>query len=173
MNRIILLLVLLSAHGDAQNVRKVVAGYIIGYLIHESGHVMAGYATRSKTHWVMRGPEPYYWIDRSNHSDIIGGAGFVAEAVAFEAIQAGEWNDYKTGIALETIINPVLYIVRDRIQGGWGDMEVMRRHGVDMRTVTIGLVAHSAFNLIRLKYRISERLHTHVSGTTLTIQVML
>lgn len=147
----ITLLVITCNDGRSQNFLKVGAGYVAGMLIHETGHWIANERTGTK----YKIKDGHFVSHTSNdaHAREISCAGFGAEFVASEIAFIGKGNDYKTGIILHSIINPLGYVIRERFFKNGGDIETFGHWGGNKKILRSILISHAAVNLYRLYLR--------------------
>lgn len=129
-----------------------IAGWASGYLFHEAGHAVVASFENVSMEWSLT-----RWTAYTNDSQKlrnIAFAGFGAEILSSEIILGvpaiAKDNAYVLGWLAFDILNPVIYVLRDGLQNGYGDMETLRNHGVNTDLLKIGMLAHAAIIVYRL-----------------------
>lgn len=161
---------LFSASIYSQEFLKISAGYITGYAFHELGHSAASEITGSKYHYIYKN-EPYYIIEKTKHPRYIATAGFMSDALIAEVCLIGDMNAYKKGIVLHSIINPIVYIVRDAVTP-YGDIKYFRESGGDTNLLRAAIFTHAFFTAYRL-YNKESKLIPYVGYNQIGVIVKL
>lgn len=143
----ILFLTLFSATAFSQNWLKISAGYLTGHALHELGHLIVNEQTG--TPYTFDGS---FRSVTTNKKDArhIACAGFCSEIITSEIALLGDNNDYKTGIILHSIINPLGYILREKFFNNGGDIDSFKKYGGNAKILRAVLVSHAVITAIRL-----------------------
>lgn len=128
-----------------------VAGLTSGFLFHEIGHEIVARAEGADINW-----SDNRWTARASGNSLrnIAWAGFGAQVISTEVILGVEKipkdNAYVLGWLAFNICNSLIYPLRNELQNGYGDLETLRRTGIDTAYVEIGLVAYGLLTAYRV-----------------------
>jgi len=130
-----------------------VAGFASGFLFHEAGHEIMARVEGADTDWSAG----IRWTvrDVSNRSlRNIAWAGFGAQVVSTEVLlgfdKIPKDNAYILGWLTFNVFESLLYPLRNELQGGYGDLETLRKTGIDTGYVEIGMIAYGLVTAYRI-----------------------
>ncbi len=129
------------------------AGFASGFLFHEAGHEVVARAENVDMSW---NGDNRWFAKTSSDSKLrnIAFAGFGAQVVSTEVIlgidKIPKDNAYVLGWLAFNVLNSFLYPLRNELQGGYGDLETLRRTGIDTGYVEIGMVAYGLLTAYRV-----------------------
>ena len=127
------------------------AGLASGFLFHEAGHEVVARAENVNMSW-----SGDRWTVRTSGGSLrnIAWAGFGAQVISTEVIlgfdKIPKDNAYVLGWLAFNILNSFTYPLRNELQNGYGDLETLRRTGVDTGYVEIGMVVYGLLTAYRI-----------------------
>ena len=136
-------------------------GAFAAAMVHEGGHYIAAKSEGANNVrlGIPKTTCEYDKYDKSSERNIAG-AGFIANAVATEAIMASDKffpkdNSFVLGYLTWAIVEPLTYVARHELNwsiGSWGDhdLRVLDETGVDTRIVEGVLIGHALLTGYRL-----------------------
>jgi hypothetical protein len=138
---------------------KFAGGLATGFITHEAGHQAAAWATGTSLSWSVENSELSWFIETGENSGTrlrnVALGGTAAEIISSELIlqsNASKGSSYFIGWLTWNILNPLLYVVRDQVSDGFGDLEEIRKNenGLKVEYVIAVNVAHSLLTGYRL-----------------------
>ncbi len=141
------------------NIAKKTAGFVAGLasgiFFHETGHEIVARLENTDMGW--SGVFNSQWRAPSAHNTElrhIALAGFGAQIVSTEIIlgmnQIPKDNAYVLGWLAFNVFNSLCYPLLNELRGGYGDIETLRKAGIDTAYVEIGLIAHGLLTAYRI-----------------------
>ena len=139
----------------AKKTTGFIAGWASGFFFHEAGHeivarlegVDMGWSGVFNTRWTV-------FTSNKNKLRHIALAGFGAQIVSTEIIlgidQIPKDNAYVLGWLAFNVFNSFYYPLVNQLRGGYGDIETVRKTGIDTAYVEIGLIAHGLLTAYRV-----------------------
>lgn len=161
-------------------------GYLAGHGVHELGHELSAHAVNARRVWFADSQFPFIHFKlrdpATRHQDQVTAlGGFVGEVLAAEVIfsfgalknSSGEINYFYLGGIAQTILNPIIYMVKDGFtEGGWGDYQNYRLRGGDTQKVQSWLFLHSMVSIARLILLFEESsVEIHTTGTQVSLSI--
>ncbi len=138
------------------NIAKKTAGFVAGLasgiFSHEAGHEIVSRLEDvdldwSGAHWTVHETD-------KNKVRHIALAGFGAQIISTEIIlgvdQIPKDNAYVLGWLAFNVFNSFYYPLVNQLRGGYGDIETLRKNGIDTAYVEIGLIAHGLLTAYRV-----------------------
>lgn len=128
-----------------------VGGLVSGFLFHEANHEIMARIEGADMSW-----SGGRWTARTSGGSLrnIAWAGFGAQVVSTEVIlgfdKIPKDNAYVLGWLTYNVFNFFLYPVRNELQGGYGDLETLRKTGVDTGYVEVGMIAYGLLTAYRI-----------------------
>jgi len=127
------------------------SGFLSGFLFHEAGHEIMARVENVDMSW-SDGRWRAYASGKSLRN--IAWAGFGAQVISTEVIlgfdKIPKDNTYVLGWLAFNVFNSFLYPLRNELMNGYGDLETLRRTGVDTGYVEIGMVAYGLLTAYRI-----------------------